>query len=360
MREPSRALPSEIEAIPDQPAVFLLWASQGKPYLARTALLRRRLKRLISDRDRVSRLLNLRGVAERIEYWLTGSQIESALIHLELARKYFPEDWPRITRLRPPSFVRLTLDNPFPRTMVTTRLGRGLYYGPFASRAAAEHFETGVLDLFQIRRCEENLAPSPEHPGCIYGEMNRCLRPCQVAVSIDEYRGETTRVEQFLRTHAGSLIDSTEVARDRASTEMQFEEAERLHQRLTRIHEVQAAAGELARSIAELNGIAITRSARNASAEADAIELWFLIGGAWQEPRRLPVSEAVAAVSMDHRLREIVATIAPGSAPNLEHLSILMRWHSSSWRDGEWIGFESLDKIPYRKLVNAIGRVHKR
>jgi len=355
MREPSTALPSEIESIPDHPAVFLLWASQGKPYLARTALLRRRLKRLISDRDRVSRLLNLRGVVERIEFWLTGSQIESALIHLELAREHFPEDWPRITRLRPPCFVRLTLDNPFPRTMVTTRLGRGLYYGPFASRAAAEHFQNGVLDLFQLRRCEENLAPSPEHPGCMYGEMNRCLRPCQVAVSIDEYRGEATRVDQFLRTGGGSLIGVTEVARDRASAEMQFEEAERLHHRLTRIHEVQTSGGELARSIERLHGIAITRSA-----EGESVELRFLLGGAWQEPRQLSVSEAAAAISMDRRLREIVATVTPNSAPNLEHLSILMRWHSSSWRDGEWIGFESLEKIPYRKLVNAIGRVHKR
>src|SRR5277367_4441531 len=137
MRAPLTASPSELDSIPDVPAVFLLWASEGKPYLARTALLRRRLKRLISDRDRVSRLLNLRGIAERIEYWPMGSRLESSLTHLELAQKYFPEDWPRIVRLRPPAFLRLTLDNQFPRTMVTTRLGRGLYYGPFATRTAA-------------------------------------------------------------------------------------------------------------------------------------------------------------------------------------------------------------------------------
>ena len=353
MRQPTCALPTEIESIPDQAAVFLLWASEGKPYLARTALLRRRLKRLISERVNVSRLLNLRGVVERIEYWLTGSQLESALIHLDLAREHFPDDWPRITRIRPPHFVRLTLDNPFPRTMLSTRLGRGLFYGPFASRAAAEHFQNGVLDLFQLRRCEENLAPSLEHPGCIYGEMNRCLRPCQTAVSVDEYRGEASRVEQFLRTHAESLIEVTEVARDRASSEMQFEEAERMHQRLTRIREVQAASGELARSIAELNGVAVT-----GSAFADIVELRFLIGGAWLESVRLSVSEAAAAISMDRRLREIAAGIESSAAPNLEHLSILMRWHSSSWRDGEWIAFDSLARIPYRKLVNAIGRVH--
>lgn len=354
MREPVTALPSEIDAIPDNPAVFLLWASEGKPYLARTTLLRRRLRRLISERDRVSRVLNLRGVADRVEYWLTGSQIEAALIHLELAQRYFPDDWPRITRLRPPVFVRLTLDNPFPRTMVTTRMGKGLSYGPFTSRAAAEHFENGVLDLFQLRRCEENLAPSPEHPGCIYGEMARCLRPCQQAVSVDEYRGEASRVEQFLRTDGASLVESAESARDRASVDMQFEEAERLHQRVERIHEVQSLAGELAHGVDRLNGVAVT-----SSLDRDAVELWFMLGGSWQTPLRLPVAEG-AGQSMDHRLRDMVASLKPAMAPNSEHLSILIRWHSSSWRDGEWIGFETVERIPYRKLVNAIGRVHRR
>src|ERR1051325_11095590 len=225
MREPATASPADLDSIPDRPAVFLLWAAEGKPYLARTALLRRRLRRLISERDRVSRVLNLRGVAERIEYWPTGSQLESSLVFLELAQHWFPDDWPRLTRLRPPAFVRLTLDNSFPRTMLTTRLGRGRFFGPFASRAAAERFEAGMLDLFQLRRCEENLTPSPDHPGCIYGEMNRCLRPCQQAVSIEEYHSEAARVEQFLRTRGASLVETAEAARDRASAEMRFEEA---------------------------------------------------------------------------------------------------------------------------------------
>src|SRR5271168_2956344 len=324
MREPVTALPSEIDAIPDRPAVFLLWAAEGKPYLARTTLLRRRLKRLISERDRVSRVLNLRGVVDRIEYWLTGSQIEATLIHLELAQRYFPDDWPRLTRLRPPVFLRLTLDNPFPRTMITTRFGKGLFYGPFGSRAAAEHFEGSMLDLFQLRRCEENLAPSPEHPGCIYGEMNRCLRPCQQAVSIDEYRSESTRVELFLRTGGASLIDTAEAARDRASTEMQFEEAARLHQRVERISQVQSLAGELARTADQTNGIAVVPSS-----DPEAVDLWFMLGGSWQQPHQLSVSDG-AGQSMDRRLREMLASLeAPGS-PNPEHLSILLRWHGST------------------------------
>lgn len=354
MRAPLVAGPSELESVPDVPAVFLLWASEGKPYLARTALLKRRLRRLISDRDRVSRVLNLRGIVDRIEYWQMGSRLESSLLHLELAQKYFPEDWPRITRLRPPAFVRLTVDNPFPRTMITTRLGRGLFYGPFAGRAAAERFDGELLDLFQIRRCEENLTPSPRHPGCIYGEMARCLRPCQEAVTIEEYRSESVRVEQFLRSGGSSLLETAEAARDRASAEMQFEAAERLHQRVEKIIEVRALGGELARSIDKLHGVAVVRAP-----ELDAVDLLFLLGGRWQEPLRFALGGKMeAGESMDRRLRELAGTLPAGGPPNMEHLSILTRWHGSSWRDGEWLGFESIEKIPYRKLVNAVGRVH--
>ncbi|HEY2843264.1 MAG TPA: hypothetical protein VGJ09_06425 [Bryobacteraceae bacterium] len=349
MRPPIAALPSDVEAIPDRPAVFLLWAGEGAPYLARTRLLRRRLRRLLSDRDRISRVLNLRGVVERIEYWLTGSQLESSLIHLDLAKLHFPDDVARITRLKPPVFLRVTLDNPFPRTMLTHRLGRGLHYGPFANRAAAERFQNEMLDLFQLRRCEDNLSPAPDHPGCIYGEMNKCLRPCQQIVSLEEYRHEAARVEEFIRSDGDSLRESAESARDRASAAMQFEEAEQLHQRLNRIAEVRAAAGELPRALDRLAGVAVVPSYAE-----DAVNLCFLAGGRWLPPRPFSLSETA---SMDQRLRELAAGIVPAAAPDLEHLAVLVRWHGSSWRDGEWIGFDSFDKIPYRKIVNAVARV---
>ena len=97
------------------------------------------------------------------------------------------------------------------------------------------------------------------------------------------------------------------------------------------------------------------------SALLETVELWFLLGGCWQAPLRLSLSEnAGAGSSLDRRLREMTAMLEPRGKPDVEHLSILIRWHGASWRDGEWLGFESLEKIPYRKLVNAISRVATR
>jgi len=351
-------LDAKLAGVEDRPAVFLVRAGDGEPYLGRTSVLGRRLRRLLGERARATRFLNLRAVVARIEYWPVGSKLESAILSYELARRFWPEEYARRLKLRMPAYVKLILTNRFPRTQVTARLrgGSNRFYGPFRTRAEAESFESQFLDLFQLRRCQEDLDPSPAHPGCIYGEMNMCLRPCQQAVGVEEYASEARRVEAFLGSRGRSLVEIVAVARDRLSEEMNFEEAARQHKRMEKIQQIVKTGGELPREVDKLYGAAVTPSA-----QAGAVELWFLAEGVWQARRRLAVSTPdAAAVSLDHRLREVVASLEPVKTTARErqdHLALLVRWHSSSWRDGEWLPWETSATIPYRRLVNAIHRV---
>jgi excinuclease UvrABC nuclease subunit len=254
--------------------------------------------------------------------------------------------------------VKLILSNRFPRCQITTRLSgaRALYYGPFRNRASAEQFQNRFLDLFQIRRCEEDLDPSPRHPGCIYGEMNLCLRPCQAAVTEEEYGAEVARVVEFLMTDGRSLQAGVARARDRLSEELNFEEAARQHRTLEKIEETLRLRDELARDVERLHGIAVTRAATPMT-----VLLWFFIAGSWQAPRPFPLQPPDGrSVSLDSRLRDLTASLAPQKTTarqRQEHLALLARWYYSSFRDGEWIPFDSLDAIPYRRLVHAISRL---
>src|SRR5580692_8548395 len=278
-----------LAAAPNSPAVFLIWAGEGEPYLAKTTALRRRLLRLLKAREKPSRLLNLRDTVTRVDCWITASALESSLCLYELARQHFPKTYLELLRLRFPPYVKIVLDNPFPRSRVTTRIGRSpaFYYGPFRSRATAEEFEARYCDLFQMRRCHEDLQPSPEHPGCIYGEMGMCLRPCQQVVGVAEYGHEVDRVVQFLATGGRSLAGPVESARERLSQEMNFEEAARQHKRLEKIEGVLRLKDELVTGIDNLNGVAVTTSVN-----PDSVELWFVYKGFWQEPLRFSVAES--------------------------------------------------------------------
>lgn len=352
------ALPAAPETFPDEPAVFAVHLRDGLPYVGRSARLRRRLSRLLQPREGLSKRLYLGELAVEIEYQLTPSRLATSLTLYDFARRYHAEDYSALIKLRPTTVVRVLLNNPFPRTQVTTRLGTGggIQFGPFRSRVAAERFEDAVLDLFQVRRCQENLEPSPEHPGCIYGEMMKCLRPCQEVVGEDEYKTEVHRLVHFLETSGESMLESIRGARERFSEELNFEEAQRQHQRLVKVEQVLRLRDDVAVNMSTLNGVAVLVSPVPA-----AVELRFLLQGVWLDAVEFSIAPDAMGemIPMDRRLRELVQSF---EVPRLtlkektEHLALFSRWVFSSWRDGEWISFPDLRSIPYRRLVRSISK----
>lgn len=350
-------LDAAIEQVPNRSAVFLIVVREGAPYLARTGLLRRRLLRLLRQPSKTSRLLNLRETVVRVEYWLTGSRLESAMQLYDLARRHFPDEYLDYLHLRLPPYLKVLEKNEFPRCVITSHLGsaRSLYYGPFRNRAAAEYFEAEFLDLFQIRRCQDDLVPSPEHPGCIYGEMGKCLRPCQEAVGKEEYAGEVARVLEFLKTDGASLLESVIASRDRLSAEMEFEQAARQHKRVEKIQEMLRSRDELARHVERMHGIAVLPAS-----QPDAVDLALVRDGYWQGIRRLTFEIGEGKpVPLDRRLRELIEGCewARSTArERQERLAILSRWYYSGWRDGELFLFDHWTNVPFRRVVNAISR----
>ena len=349
---------ADLLAAPEAAGVFLIELGDGPPYLGRTADLRKRLTRLLAPPSPRSKRLNVRGIARRVHFQLTGSKFESDWLLYRLARHRRPDDYRRFLKLRPPPFLKVHLNNRFPRTYVTTRLtaARALFYGPFRSRAAAERFENAFLDFFGIRRCEESLDPAPDHPGCIYGEMNLCLRPCQAACSDDRYQHEVGRVLQFLNTGGDSLLREIEEAREAAGEALEFETAAREHERLAKVKDALRLRGELARDLDELHGVVVQRSA-----EESAVELTLLYKGTLQAPGTLSyAADADLPISLDAKVRgllEAVDWVEAKPAEKAEHLALLRRWWFSSFRRGEFVPVEAMGRLPLRKLVNAVSRV---
>lgn len=332
--------------------MFLIHLKQGAPYLARTTMPKRRLMRLLAPRPG-SRLLDLSALAERIEIWYTPTRLEQALTFYSLARLHFGESYKKVVRLPASPYLKVLLNNPFPRTLVTSRLsGReSLFFGPFRNRAEAERWQSETLDFFQIRRCEEELAPHPDHPGCIYGEMNQCLRPCQAIVGVTEYATEVSRLTSFLESHGVTLQDAIGHARDRASENLEFEEAARQHKRFERVEALLRVASEITTDIRHANGVSAVKA-------GTGVALYFMLDGLWAAPVLLDM-QMQAGESMDRRLRQIVEGL-PVARPTLkereEHIALLARWYFSSSRDSEWLPFAKKEEIPYRKLVRMISR----
>ncbi len=291
-----------LRSVPAAPGVFSLRGADlpdgkpGEPYLTRAADLRRRLRRLLAPPEQLddsgnpvlSKRLNLRDRVRFIDYTRTGSDFESTLLLYHASRAAFgAEEARRRLRLHTPYFLRVTLSHEHPRVYATNRIGKKSLaesFGPFPSRAAAERFCDAVLDLFKLRRCHEDLEPHPDHPGCVYGEMNKCLMPCKgasatepanpVACTPAEYAAEAARVFAFFATRGQSMLDEVAAQREAASEAMDFETAAALHKHWEKVRAAALLSDELIRPVAQLRALVIQPGAQGPdSGTRDSTEL---------------------------------------------------------------------------------------
>ena len=256
--------------LPAERGVFAIFGhdAAAEPYISQSADLRRRIRRLLGPQDSSSRRLNLRQRAARVEWSITGSALESNLC---LYRAY--RDPRKRLKLRPPPMLRYAAENNYPRVYITTRFSLRApenFYGPFPSRVAAENYLEAVLDLFLLRRCDFNLAPDPEVPGCIYSEMHKCLAPCFQGCTDERYAEEAAAVREFLDSCGKATLDAIAVQRDAASAALDFEQAAALHTRYEKAKAAARLAPELARPLSHLQAVIVEKC----SAESVALFLF--------------------------------------------------------------------------------------
>src|SRR5208283_4747596 len=422
-----------LRAIPALPGVFALHGprSEDEPYLTRAADLRRRITRILASpepsadgRPAQSKRLNLRDRVARIDYTVTGSEFESTLTLYHASAAIFGLiEARRRLRLHTPFFLRFTADNAYPRVYSTNRLSRRALahtFGPFPSRAAADRYCDAVLDLFKLRRCYEDLAPYPEHPGCVYQEMNKCLAPCNQACTPQgaaAYAAEAAAVEAFFSTHGESLLTQLTAQREQVSADLDFERAAQLHAHFLRVKSAATLADPLVQSIPNLRAVIVQKSAQPASllssrsapllssrtlsdpepAEGESkgegpaspepctepeptASIFLLASGCIVGPARLaPAPALTPAAASDsaaaptpspeeratHLLADLATRAKPhsNSAPDLatlsDHLSLLRRWYyrPEKQRIGE-VSFSREDAIwPIRRILNAAARI---
>ena len=393
------------------PGVFALCGHRAgdEPYLTRTADLRRRMRRLLNPPEEQSKRLNLREKVARIEYCCTGSEFESSLVLYHAAAALFGYgEARRRLKLHTPYFLRMTTENAHPRVYVTNRLSkRGLaqMYGPFPSRAAADRYCDAALDLFKLRRCHEDLQPYPEHPGCVYQEMKKCLAPCNLACSPEQYAAEAAAVQAFFDTRGESMMIDIGLEREEAAAAMEFEKAAALHERWHKVKAAAALADELVQPIPKLRA-AVVQEAAPVKEKADALEaaVFLLEAGCVAGPERLSTlgvravkeqtsvgsslfaqplmlqavplegevvsegTEAVAAATVqspEERARGVLARLEEkaGSTSDVamlsDHLSLLRRWYyrPDKQRKGE-VFFQNVNhEWPVRRILRGAARM---
>jgi excinuclease ABC subunit C len=353
-------------AVPAAPAVFMLRSegAQAEPYVTKTANLRRRLQRLLGPVEERTKKLNLRDRVRVIEYAPTGSDFESGFLLYAVLRTEFPKTYSNRLRFRFAPFVKMHLENEFPRASVTTRLGRlngrSLYYGPFVSRLSAEKFMNDSLDFFKMRRCVDDLHPDPKFPGCIYSEMKMCLAPCFKGCTDDEYSAEVNRVQAYFDSVGDSLLHELSAEREAASARLAFEDAAAIHVRIEKLAPVVSQLPEIVQRLDRLCALMI-----QPSQVAGSVTFFRIDAGRISSPIQFTIQspDHTKSQSMESRVQEILPPPAPTKSKSaletMEHIALIKRWFYRGTRTGEIFFADAKGDLPMRRIVRGISRVFR-
>ncbi len=278
--------------------------------------------------------------------------------------KTFPKTYQNRLRFRFAPFVKMHMENEFPRASVTTRIGRldgrALYYGPFFSRVAAEKFMNDSLDFFKMRRCVDDLHPDPAFPGCIYSEMKMCLAPCFKGCTDEEYAAEVSHVQTYFDSGGQSLIRELSEEREKASADLAFEDAAAVHVRIEKLKPIIGQLPEIVHRLDRFSALMIQPSHHEGWVEFFRVE-----GGHISHPIPFSIqaAEHAKSQSMEARVQETLQsapqTKAKSALEMMEHIALLKRWYYRGSRTGEIFFADAHAELPMRRVVRGISRVFR-
>ncbi|HWW54102.1 MAG TPA: DEDD exonuclease domain-containing protein, partial [Acidimicrobiales bacterium] len=192
--------------LPRAPGVYLFRDGGGRVlYVGKAVNLRRRVRSYFSSDDRRKVGALLREVAT-IDHIVCSGELEASVLEVRLIHQLAPRYNRRTKHWRRYAYLKLTLDERFPRLSVVRvpRAGDGcLYLGPLASSAAAHHVAEAILTAVPLRRCAARNGAARRDGPCTAAQLGVAACPCAGTVTEKEYAAIVERVVTGLTDDPG-------------------------------------------------------------------------------------------------------------------------------------------------------------
>jgi len=226
--------------IPDAPGSYQFKDADGRVvYVGKARSLRQRLNNYF-QKHLPPRTASMVAAAETVEWIQVRNDVEALMLENTLIKSHQPRFNVRLRDDKSYPFLAVTLDDEWPRPMVMRgRKRKGVrYFGPYGHAYAIRETLDLLLRTFPLRTCSDNKFGQHQRLGrpCLLFHIEKCSGPCVGEVSKEEYDQHVEALLQFLDGDTDSVVQTLETRMHEAASELEFEQAARLRDRLTSVH----------------------------------------------------------------------------------------------------------------------------
>lgn len=233
----------KIAFLPEQPGIYIWKNASGEViYVGKALSLKHRIRSYLSGTHDIKTQQLVLHFAD-LDYIITNSENEAFLLEATLIKLHRPKYNINLKDDKRYPFVKVTLNEPFPRLYVTRDLVKdgSKYFGPFTDARSLRMTLRELEWIFPLRNCKR-VIPADEvkySKACINYQLGKCPAPCIGKISADDYAAIVKRVLAFFGGKYQEIADEIRAEMLHHSENLNFEEAAGARDRLIAIERIQ-------------------------------------------------------------------------------------------------------------------------
>ncbi len=236
-------------SIPESPGVYRFRDKHGRViYVGKAKNLRSRLNSYFSDFASLHpRTQSMLSTAAGVDWTVVGTEVEALQLEYSWIKEFSPRFNIRYRDDKSYPYLAVTLEEKFPRVMVTRGAKRRgtRYFGPYSHAWAIRETVDTLLRVFPVRTCSAGVFKRAGQIGrpCLLGYIGKCSAPCVGRISEAEHRELAGEFCDFMAGQTARFTKRLEAQMRAAAQAEEYERAARLRddiQALARALERQA------------------------------------------------------------------------------------------------------------------------
>lgn len=233
----------ELKKLPAKPGVYIMHDKKDAIiYVGKAIILKNRVRSYFREStNKTAKIERMVTMIARFEYIVTDSELEALVLENNLIKEHRPKYNTMLKDDKTYPYMKVTLGEEYPRILFSREMkkDKSKYFGPYTSAGAVKDTIELINKLYGLRTCNRNL---PRDIGksrpCLNYHMKQCHAPCQGYVTKEEYEEFIEKALDFLSGNYSPIMKDLEEKMNKASEELDYEEAIRYRELLGSVKKV--------------------------------------------------------------------------------------------------------------------------
>jgi len=233
----------KLHLLPEAPGIYLWKDASGEViYVGKAKSLDKRIRSYLSESAKDHKTEQLvRHIAD-LDYIITLSEHDAFILEATLIKRHKPKYNIMLKDDKQYPFVKITLNEDFPRILVTRDVVRdgSRYFGPFTDARSLRMTLRNFEWVFPIRTCGRKITTDRIRykNACINYQLGKCPAPCIGAISQADYMRIVRRQMGFFEGRHQEVVDEFRTEMNALAEELKFEAAAHMRDRIQAIEKI--------------------------------------------------------------------------------------------------------------------------